>query len=213
MTNEKLLTELYILTNEKLSPSGRETLDCLISNVETDIRKATYKAVGKDKLFTIANKFIKEAEKDHREKLWGAWIYNGKQYVSNGYMILRINSPIELKESEGLGVFSENLIDKSSKNPTVVKIPNVQELKAEIRILSAKASKKARIVYRLGHGFALVNAKYLCDLSEALGGLDEVLVIDTKSPIYGRSEIGDMILLPVKADNIPMEKGFYIMGL
>lgn len=156
-----------------------------------------------NKLAKNAKLIIRNAHNIAKENksLQGAWIdKNGKQYVCDSHRILEINAPIELPEADTPDhVKCYKIIEDAKHNDTyILKIPSLAEIKEEIKKLRNK-NKYASILVSLGKGQPAVNAEYLFQMSEALGGIDIVYINKykpTKYPLYMESEIGTALLLP-----------------
>lgn len=168
------------------------------------------------KLAKNAKKIINNAKKiaSGNKSLQGAWVdSNGKQYVCDSHRILEINTPIDLPIAETSShVKCYKMIDDAKHDDTyTLKIPSLNEMKEQIQILKDKKSRGQRILISLGKGQPTVNAEYLFQMSEALGGIDTIYVNKnkpTKYPLYMENEIGTALLLP--CNNPDDRKGYWL---
>ena len=145
--------------------------------------------------------------------LHGAWVddITGKQYLCDGFRILEINEPIELppisKDIKRENYFNACKVIKEAKQKDTydLEIPPVQELKAEIKILRSQMSVKERkikgVAITLTDKGLTLNAQYLLEMSEALGGVETIKVpVNSKGiePIYAENDIGTGLILPIR---------------
>ncbi len=223
MTNENILKLLNEMNVEDFDYITRKTYDELVNGVKDNIRTATNKAAGKNTLAKSANAIIKNAVKvSCNQALHGAWIAeNGKQYVCDGFRILEINEPIELptipKEIESKDYFKAYKIIKGAKQKETydLEILSVQELKAEIKILrsqmTAKEKRTEKVAVTLIDKGLTIDAQYLLEISEALGGIKTIKVpVNSKGnePVYAENDIGTGLILPVRNTNKRL-KGYW----
>ena len=161
------------------------------------------------KLAKNAKKIISNAKKiaSGNKSLHGAWIdTNGKQYVCDSHRILEINIPIELPIVDiPIHINACKIIEDARHNDTYkIKIPPLEDIKEQIQILKEKKKNNQRIFVNLGKDQPTVNAEYLFQMSEALGGVDTVYVNKekpTKYPLYMENEIGTALILPCHNPN------------
>lgn len=223
MTNEMILKLLNEMNAEDFDYTRRKIYDELVEGIKDNIRTAANKAIGKNILAKNAKAIINSAMKlTSNVNLHGAWIAeNGKQYVCDGFRILEINTPIELpslpddiKIKDYLKV-SEVIKEAKQKETYDLEIPSIQELRTEIKILRSKMSakekksKKAVAITLIDKGLTL-NAQYLLEMSEALGGVKIIKVpVNSKGnePVYAENDIGLGLILPIRNTDRP--KGYW----
>lgn len=216
MTNEVILKLLNEMDDEDFDYTTHKAYDELVEGVKDNIRMAANKALGKNSLARSAKTIIKNALKvSYNQALHGAWIAeNGKQYVCDNYRILEINEPIELpplpKEIESKDYFKAYKVIKGAKQKETydLEIPSVQELKAEIKILksqmTAKEKRTKKVAVTLIDKGLTLDAQYLLEISEALGGIKTIKVpVKSKGnePVYAENDIGVGLILPIKNTN------------
>lgn len=216
----KLLCEMNI---DNCDSKTIEVYEELIESVKDNIRTATNRAANKNTLAKNAKAIIKNAIKvTFNQSFHGAWIdKNGKQYVCDGFRILEINEPIELPELPNTINRTDyfkayEIIEKAKAEPVYeLKIPTVQELKAEIKIaksqFSGKKNKCRSVSLTLIDKGLTLNAQYLLELSEALGGVETIYVSEHKtdtSPVFMTNEVGLGFLLPINNIKKKLLKGY-----
>ena len=168
------------------------------------------------KLAKNANKIINNAKKmaSGNKSLQGAWIEeNGKQYVCDSHRILEINNPIELPMADtATHIKTYKMIEDAKHGDTYeLKISSLEEIKEQMQLLKDKKKNGQRILVSLGKGQPTVNAEYLFQMSEALGGINTVYVNKekpTKYPLYMENEIGTALLLP--CNNPDNREGYWL---
>lgn len=164
-----------------------------------------------------AKKIIRNAKRiaPTYKSIHGAWIEeNGRQYVTDTHRILEINNPIELPalDENTTQCKCMNIIKQAKRYDTYrFIIPSLDEMKEQIRILKKNKKRNQRILLSLGDGCYTVNAEYLFEMSEALGGVDAVY-INKKSrkthPLYLESDIGTAYILPCTATD--SKEGYFL---
>jgi hypothetical protein len=136
----------------------------------------------------------------------GAWIDNNKQYICDGFRVVRFNEPLPL-ESIPEGVEPLNMsrsIAPGMNTGARLSLPELGELRAHIKTEKAriKAEKLRRVVplWDFGDGLPAVDAQYLADMLEALPGCTATAAKDHPELriIYFESENGDGVLCPVR---------------
>ena len=145
MQNEKLIAILERVLEGCVSTTEIEEV---IATLRQEVAAKNAKSAGKQDLYKAMMAVIKSAKKHHpyREGLHGAWIDDGKQYVSNGYMLIENSgTPLDLPAL-----------------PDDVKPVNVQP------ILKARAEKEYPDVLRLS-GIAEQKALAKCNVHKLRG--------------------------------------------
>lgn len=155
------------------------------------------------KLTENAKKIINNAKKVMRnETLYGSWIEdNGKQYVSDSHRILEINDPVGLPVIDAPKCLRcyERFENAKREDVYTLEIPSLKSIKEQVDTLRKEDKRGKPVVVSLGEGQPTVNAEYLFQISEALGGVDVVYVNKKKPtiyPLYMESAIGAALLCP-----------------
>jgi len=224
MTNERILNLLYEMNLENSDFNTIKAYKSLVEGIKDNIRTSANKAVGKNTLAKNAKAIIKNAVKCcYNTALHGAWIDDttGKQYVCDGFRVLEINNPIDLPplsediKAEYYFKAYEIIKEARQKDSYDLEIPSVQELRAGIKITRSKMpakekrSKKSFVITLIDEGLTL-NAQYLLEMSEALGGVKTIKVpVNYKGnePVYAENDIGVGLILPIKNTDRP--KGYW----
>lgn len=224
ITNEMILKLLCEMNINNSNLKTIETYKSLVKGVKDNIRTAANKAIGKNTLAKNAKVIIKNAIKKQNfiTKLHGAWIdKNGKQYVCDSFRILEINEPIELPElpdtvkKSGYYEAYKVIEETRAKSVYKLKIPSIQELKAEIKIIKSQVSGKKTqyggVALTLIDKGLTLNAQYLLELSEALCDIKTIYVSKHNTninPIFMVNEVGLGFLLPIS--NTRELKGYWL---
>ena len=225
ITNEMILKLLCEMSINDCDLKTIKSYKRLVEGVKDNIRTVANKAIGKNTLAKNAKSIIKNAIKKQNfaTKLHGAWIdKNGKQYVCDGFRILEINKPIELPELPDTVKKSDyyeayKVIEEArAKSVYKLKIPSTQELKAEIKIIKSQISGKktqySGVALTLIDKGLTLNAQYLLELSEALGGIETIYVSKHNTntgPIFMINEVGLGFLLPIR-NTRELPKGYWL---
>ena len=96
MQNERLIALLEQVLEGYVSTTEIEKV---IAALREEIAVKNAKSAGKQDLYKAMIAVIKSAKKHHphQEGIHGAWIDDGKQYVSNGYMLIENSgTPLDL---------------------------------------------------------------------------------------------------------------------
>lgn len=188
-----------------------EILNAIKEDAKKEIRRAAAKASGNANRQKAAERVIKNAIASNpgREALHGFWIKNEKQYICDGFRILRLNNALPLPTiSEKLQPIDADRILTPAKDNAgaVLELPDVGELRAYIKTEKARKkaiSDKSAIFYDFSDDLPRVNAVYLLDMLEILPGCTATASSRGAlvNPIYFESEHGDGVLCPVKKGN------------
>lgn len=223
MTNERILKLLYEMNVENTDFDTIKAYKSLVEGIKDNIRTSTNKAIGKNTLAKNAKAIINSAIKfSENVNNHGAWIAeNGKQYVCDGFRVLEINEPIDLPpvsddiESSNYFKIYKIIENARQKDTYDLEIPSVQELRANIKITKSKMSAKEKknnksvAITLIDKGLTL-NAQYLLEMSEALGGIKTIKVpvnSTGREPVYAENDIGVGLILPIK--NADRPKGYW----
>lgn len=191
------------IRNMLLSPgfSFGDTLNAL----QADLRKEQAKKSGKSTQTAAAGRIIKNAIKvnERRPAFHGAWIAaDGKQYLTDGYRMVRYAEALPLPEAEGAEGLERNMTDAAMQSGQPLDLPSIADIKAEIAAHKAKhadipAKRRPACMWDFGEGLPAVNAQYLIDMMQALPDAKATWTKAT-SPIYFTDSINDGILLPIR---------------
>ena len=185
MTNEKMLQVVNQMLKEKMN-----TMELLKikQQLELDVLKDAGKTAGKAKLQTVALKILKKAQ---REEWRGAWISNGKQYFTNGFLGVELNSPLPLPEIRGI----EKIGEMFREGEKELVLPDASEVLGQIKLQKAEGEKKR--YYDFGEGLPLVDAELLHDILSLMPDA-KATYNNLQSAIQFNSSIGRAILMPVR---------------
>lgn len=194
MTNEKLIAVLKTAQKEIVTPQAYTMLEDTIKTLRKEIAVKAAKSAGKQDLYKAMMAVIKSAKKHHphQEGLHSAWIDDGKQYVSNGYMLIENSgTPLDLPTLPD-GVEPMNvqpiLNARADKEyPDVLHCPTIAELNSGISeqkaLAKCKRDKLYDVIYHLGGGH-VANAEYLRIAVQATG----CTTIRAENRIAGRND-------------------------
>lgn len=185
-----------------------EIIEALKQEAAAEIRRDEAKRSGTASRQKAAERIIKSAKsvQPFRPCMHGAWIDNGKQYICDGFRVVRFNEPLPLESiPEGVEPLNASRIIAPGMNTgATLDLPELGELRAHIKTEKAriKAEKLRGIVplWDFGDGLPAVDAQYLADMLEALPGCTATVAKDYPELriVYFESENGDGGLLPVK---------------
>lgn len=180
MTNEKLIAVLKTAQKEIAAPQAYAMLEDTIATLRKEIAVKSAKSAGKQDLYKAMLAVIKSAEKQSpgKKALHGAWIDHGKQYVSNGYMLIENSgTPLDLPslpddEIEPMHVQHIMKARAEKEYPDILTCPTIAELKSGIAEQKALAKcnghKLRTVICHLG-GCHVANAEYLRIAAQATG--------------------------------------------
>lgn len=153
----------------------------------------------------MLEEIIKNAEYEHpkNEALHGAWFEGNYQFVTDGYRVICIYNPVDIKErgSEFTLTLTQKVTDAELNCTEIITLPSAKEIRERIRSLIGRKYRSYRVFYRLNNDpkLASVNAKYLVECMEAVGATE--LKYNPNRPQTGmllmETELGKAILLPV----------------
>lgn len=191
-----------ILKNEKLSEKSR-----------SDIHKLLYELSNEHEFFDhpdttdliyAANRIIDAAIQRKWVAYEGAWIVSGKQYVTDGHRIMKINFPLPLRKlpesttpPSAASTSFENTDDYSDEIPC----PSISGLKQTIQeSLKNRGLKELNyIIYQLSEEVQ-INAEYLLEALIATGAKN-CRIKPGVSCVLFESEKCAVIVLPVHSTN------------
>jgi hypothetical protein len=214
MRSDTLLTKLHRIKNDILNnkePSAYTALLGLIEEVEDEIRDICNKASGKGSVADAAKRVLKRAGQHHIEAHHKAYRGDKGLLVCDGAQALRFNldtAPSLVEHPAGYDYHDypniDRIIDGSKGNDVPVDVPNLEELRAVIRIAKAKHNVPrgggAVFILKAAEQDIRVDAQLLADMLEALPGATVTAARQKAaiSALYFKAENGDGILLPIR---------------
>lgn len=176
MQNEKLIAILERVLEGYVSTTEIEEV---IATLRKEVAVKNAKSAGKQDLYKAMMAVIKSAKKHHphQKGLHSAWIDDGKQYVSNGYMLIENSgTPLDLPTlPDGVELMNVQPIIKAraeKEYPDTLVCPTIAELKSGIKeqkaLAKCKHDKLKDVRYHLGGGH-VANAEYLQIAVQATG--------------------------------------------
>lgn len=153
----------------------------------------------------MIEEIIKNAEYAHpnNDMYHGAWVENGNQYVTDGYRMVMVYEPVDVKERDSEFTLSvQKKIDELEHDCTeTITLPTVKEIRSQITELIGKRYRSEGVCYRIGDStdLAVVNAKYLVECMEAIGAtkIKYNPLKPRMCPLYMETKIGKAILCPI----------------
>lgn len=201
--DDQLAKGIWEATDLTRAAGGVPALIALCGVLRDELRREANKAAGKASIERAMRAIIKNVPK-HQKHLQGAIVIDGKQYVSDGYRAIRLNTPIDFPAPpvpctiDFVRFFTEAQRDAT----TPLKTPALDELKTYIKI--TKAENKAKygkdanelcILWDFGEGRPVVNAVYLLDILTAFP--DATIAFSTlTAPLYFSHTNGEALLMP-----------------
>lgn len=176
MQNEKLIAILERVLEGYVSTTEIEEV---IATLRKEVAVKNAKSAGKQDLYKAMMTVIKSAQKHHphQEGLHSAWIDDGKQYVSNGYMLIENSgTPLDLPtlpdDAKPMNVQPIIKARAGKEYPDTLVCPTIAELKSGIKeqkaLAKCKYDKLKDVRYHLGGGH-VANAEYLQIAVQATG--------------------------------------------
>ena len=191
MQNEKLIAILERVLEGYVSTTEIEEV---IATLRKEVAVKNAKSAGKQDLYKAMMAVIKSAKKHHphQEGLHSAWIDDGKQYVSNGYMLIENSgTPLDLPAlpDDVKPVNVQHIIKARAEKeyPDTLVCPTIAELKSGIKeqkaLAKCKHDKLKDVRYHLGGGH-VANAEYLQIAVQATGST----TVHAENHIAGRDD-------------------------
>lgn len=176
MQNERLIAILERVLEGYVSTTEIEEV---IATLRQEVAAKNAKSAGKQDLYKAMMAVIKSAKKHHpyQEGLHSAWIDDGKQYVSNGYMLIENSgTPLDLPtlpdDAKPINVQPIIKARAEKEYPDTLVCPTIAELKSGIKeqkaLAKCKYDKLKEVGYHLGGGH-VANAEYLQIAVQATG--------------------------------------------
>ena len=195
------------------------TARCKLESLSTDLTeqvRVEYAASrGEANAAKTISAMLKAAKQNHSyaSALHYAWNDSeGRQCICDGYRAFRLNEALPLEErpaDAGDPLNLDKVFPDICKGYAATPLPSAKEVKAFIALERAAKGRKATPLWDFGKGKPAVNAAYLIDLLNVLPDATEIYYGGPCSPLYAKSERGDAVLLPVKAESKKNEYAEY----
>lgn len=205
MTKEKILEKVYAIQNAE-GALQRFAFNELITELKEDITAEEAKKCGRNNQLKAMKAVLKNNERDIFKY---AKTIGGKQYVCNGYILIKVETPYDLPECpENFNYLNvSNLLNDNVRNFTKsLEIPDISQLKAYVK--TQKAKKKAEkdrckaIIYNFGKNMPAVNAECLAIAMDVMIGRYNVLFQSENNIIYFVDEHNnEVILCPLRKNS------------
>lgn len=204
-------TEIILArVNEVLALNDEPTtvrckLEALSADLAEQVRTEYAASRGEANAARTISALLKANKKDSgRTALHYAWIDGkGRQCVCDGFRAFRMNEALPLEErpaDAGEPLNLDKVVPDIRRGYAAAALPGAKEVKAFIALERAAKGRKVSPVWDFGKGKPAVNAAYLLDLLNVLPDAAEIYCGGPFSPMYAKSERGDAVLLPVRAE-------------
>ena len=172
MDAAKLLTELNGFADMYYGLGAEPKFQSLVQSLKEEIALAEQKKAGKADRFKGALRFSKAANKQWkgaRPGIAGAYMLNGKQYITDCYGVVRYDNPYEglVEASEGTSPNIDRVIDNFNSN-LKAELPSIAELKTELKMNKAEGKLDERGISHTQIGKSIYNTAFLIQLFEAV---------------------------------------------
>lgn len=203
--DEKKMVMYYVETEAKNCPFSVGSLIDVLVSLKGEIRQDAAKNSGNGTLYKTAMIILKNSKKvlSGNTGFHGAFMYEGVQYVLDGYRLLAIKNKIELPESELASDIGKKNIDACKRNCTnEYPLPDAGELNAYIKQELAKQKARGikpnerKVFYDVGVQYPLFNAEYLLSMMQAMPGCTAKYG-NVLSPVYFDGGDVEGVLCPV----------------
>lgn len=198
------VNEVLALNDDDLS-TARCKLEALSADLAEQVRAEYAASRGEANAARTISALLKANKKDSgRTALHYAWIDGkGRQCVCDGFRAFRLNEALPLEErpaDAGDPLNLDKVVPDIRRGYAAAALPGAKEVKAFIALERAAKGRKVSPVWDFGKGKPAVNAAYLLDLLNVLPDAAEIYCGGPFSPMYAKSERGDAVLLPVRAE-------------
>lgn len=198
------VNEVLALNDDDLS-TARCKLEALSADLAEQVRAEYAASRGEANAARTISALLKANKKDSgRTALHYAWIDGkGRQCVCDGFRAFRLNEALPLEErpaDAGEPLNLDKVVPDIRRGYAAAALPGAKEVKAFIALERAAKGLKVSPVWDFGKGKPAVNAAYLLDLLNVLPDAAEIYCGGPFSPMYAKSERGDAVLLPVRAE-------------
>ena len=211
--DEKKMVMHYVETEAKNCPFSVGHLIDVLVTLKCEIRQDAAKSGGNGSRYKSAMNILKNSKKvlSGNTGFHGAFMYEGVQYVLDGYRLLAIKNKIELPESELASDIGKKNIDACRRNCTnEFPLPDAGELNAYIKQELAKQKARGikpnerKVFYDAGVQYPLFNAEYLLSMMQAMPGCTAKYG-NVLSPVYFDGGDVEGVLCPVNRDRVKKE--------
>ena len=180
-------------------------LEALSADLAEQVRTEYAASRGEANAARTISALLKANRKDSgRTALHYAWIDGkGRQCVCDGFRAFRLNEALPLEErpaDAGEPLNLDKVVPDIRRGYAAAALPGAKEVKAFIALERAAKGRKVSPVWDFGKDKPTVNAAYLVDLLNVLPDATEIYCGGPFSPLYAKSERGDAVLLPVRAE-------------
>ena len=215
MNYEQLLSrinELESIANKTGNVPAHLIIRDIKADVITEINLAAAKKSGNLSTKRVMDKLLKEMRNSGREALAYAWIDSeGRQCFCNGFVAYRLYEGHHIAtedrpENVGRGVNLDQVYEEPIKYTNSVAL-DIKLMNAYKTAMKAAGAKRDKIIFKLGNDGCFychtpyVNVDYVIDSVNALG-ITELRYKDMINGMYGKSDIGDCIILPIRRSDI-----------
>ena len=198
MQNERLIAILERVLEGYYIPMAE--LEEAIATLREEVAAKNAKAAGKQDLYKAMMAVIRSSKKHYpyKEELQSSWIDDGKQYVSNGYMLIENSgTPLDLPTlPDNVKPMNAQPIIKAraeKEYPDVLSCPTIAELKYGIKeqkaLAKCKCDKPKDVRYHLGSGH-VANAEYLQIAVQATGST--TIYAENRTAGCDDSQVGEL---------------------
>lgn len=203
--DEKKMAMHYVETEAKNCPFSVGSLIDVLVSLKGEIRQDAAKNSGNGSLYKSAMNILKNSKKvlSGNTGFHGAFMYEGVQYVLDGYRLLAIKNKIDLPETELASDIGKKNIDACRRNCTnEFPLPDAGELNAYIKQELAKQKARGikpnerKVFYDVGVQYPLFNAEYLLSMMQAMPGCTAKYG-SVLSPVYFDGGDVEGVLCPV----------------
>lgn len=203
--DEKKMVMHYVETEAKNCPFSVGSLIDVLVSLKGEIRQDAAKNSGNGSLYKSAMNILKNSKKvlSGNTGFHGAFMYEGVQYVLDGYRLLAIKNKIDLPETELASDIGKKNIDACRRNCTnEFPLPDAGELNAYIKQDLAKQKARGikpnerKVFYDVGVQYPLFNAEYLLSMMQAMPGCTAKYG-SVLSPVYFDGGDVEGVLCPV----------------
>lgn len=172
MDAAKLLTELNGFADVYYGLGAEPKFQSLVQSLKEEIALAEQKKAGKADRFKAALRFSKAANKQWkyaRPGIAGAYMMDGKQYITDCYGVVRYDNPYEglVMAEEGTSPNLSRVIDNFNSK-LKAELPSIAELKTELKTNKATGNLDERGISHTKIGDAIYNTAFLIQLVEAV---------------------------------------------
>ena len=203
--DEKKMVMRYVETEAKNCPFSVGHLIDVLVTLKCEIRQDAAKSGGNGSLYKSAMNILKNSKKvlSGNTGFHGAFMYEGVQYVLDGYRLLAIKNKIDLPETELASDIGKKNIDACRRNCTnEFPLPDAGELNAYIKQEIAKQKARGikpnerKVFYDAGAQYPRFNAEYLLSMMQAMPGCTAKYG-NVLSPVYFDGGDVEGVLCPV----------------